>query len=344
MMSKRNNVLSGSVLIEALDNMGMGVLATLIVGTILRQLATLLGDNFSLLFTIGTYAQVFMAVGVAIGVAHALKARPVVLYATVVTSMIGAGAFSMIDGVVTLRVGDPAAAFVTAFVTVIVGSLIAGRTKLDIMVTPMIALVAGGLVAIYIAPYITRLTSWIGVAVTTATEMHPLFMGIIVAVIFCFIIMSPLSSSALAIGLGLSGIAAGAALAGTAASMVGFAVISFRDNGIGGLISQGIGTSKIQFGNFCKNPAIFIPTMIAAAIAGPLSTVIFQISTNSLGAGMGTSGLVGQIQTVYVMGAGALWMIVLVQVLIPIVTSWAVWKFLRHQNWIKNGDMTLPQG
>jgi len=343
-MSKKNSVLSGSVFIDALDSMGMGVLATLIVGTILRQLATLLGDNFSLLFTIGTYAQVFMAVGVAIGAAHALKAKPVVLYATVVTSMMGAGAFNIIDGVVTLRVGDPAAAFVTAFVTVIVGSLIAGKTKLDIMVTPIVALIAGGLVAIYIAPHITRLTSWIGYAVTAATDMHPLFMGIIIAIIFCFIILSPLSSSALAIGLGISGLAAGAALAGTAASMVGFAVISFRDNGIGGLISQGIGTSKIQFGNFCKNPAIFLPTMIAAAITGPLSTVVFGIQTNSLGAGMGTSGLVGQIQTVYVMGTSAIWMIVLVQVIIPIAISWVIWKFLRRQNWIKNGDMTLPQG
>ena len=343
-MSRRNSVLSGSILIEALDSMGMGVLATLIVGTILRQLATLLGDNFSLLFTIGTYAQVFMAVGVAVGAAYALKAKPVVLYGAVVTSMMGAGAFSIVDGSVVLRVGDPAAAFVTAFVTVVIGSIIAGKTKLDIMVTPIVTLIAGGLVAIYIAPYVTQVTSWIGMAVTTATDMHPFFMGIIVAVIFCFIILSPLSSSALAIGLGLSGVAAGAALAGTAASMVGFAVISYGDNGIGGLISQGIGTSKIQFGNFCKNPAIFIPTMIAAAITGPLSTVVFAIQTNSLGAGMGTSGLVGQIQTLYVMGSSALWIIILVQVVFPILISLAVWKFLRRKNWIKNGDMVLPKG
>ena len=343
-MSRKNSVLSGSVFIDALDNMGMGVLATLIVGTILRQLYTLLGSSFHILWTIGTYAQVLMAVGVAIGVARALGARTVVLYATVVTSMMGAGAFQIVDGTVQLAVGDPAAAFVTAFATVIVGSLIAGKTKLDIMITPMISLIAGGLVAIYIAPWVTRLTSWIGFAITTATEMHPLFMGIIVAVIFCFIILSPLSSSALAIGLGLSGLAAGAAVAGTAASMVGFAVISFRDNDIGALISQGIGTSKIQFGNFCKNPAIFIPTMIAAAITGPLSTVVFGIETNSLGAGMGTSGLIGQIQTIDVMGASAIWMIILVQIIIPILISWIIWKFLRRKNWIKNGDMTLPQG
>ena len=343
-VGQKNSIFTVSTLIEALDSMGMGVLATLIVGTILRQLATLLGDNFEILFTIGTYAQVFMAVGVAIGVSSALKVRPVVMYAAVVTSMMGAGAFSIIDGVVSLRVGDPAAAFVTALVTVIVGSLIAGRTKLDIMLTPIISLVAGGLVAIHIAPWVTRLTSWIGVAVTTATEMHPIWMGIIVSVIFCFILLSPLSSSALAIGLGLSGIAAGAALAGTAACMVGFAVISFKDNGIGGLVSQGIGTAKIQFGNFVKNPVIFLPVMLASAITGPLSTVVFRMETNSLGAGMGTSGLVGQIQTLYVMGADALWMIVLVQVVLPILICLLVWKWLRRKNWINDGDMVLPKG
>ena len=343
-MSKKNSIFTMSKLIEALDSMGMGVLATLIVGTILRQLATLLGDDFQILFTIGTYAQVFMAVGVAIGVASALNVKPVVMYATVVTSMMGAGAFSIVDGVVSLRVGDPAAAFVTALATVIVGSLIAGKTKLDIMLTPMISLVAGGLVALYLAPWVTELTSWIGVVIGAATEMHPIFMGIIVSVVFCFIILSPLSSSALAIGLGLSGIAAGAALAGTAASMVGFAVISFKDNGVGGLVSQGIGTSKIQFGNFVKNPAIFLPTMLAAAITGPLSTVVFRMETNSLGAGMGTSGLVGQIQTLYVMGSSALWMIVLVQVAFPILISVTVWRFLRHWRWIKDGDMVLPKG
>lgn len=343
-MSKNNRLLTGSTFIAALDSMGMGVLATLIVGTILQQLATVLGSNFDLLYRIGGYARVFMAVGVAIGVSNALKVKPVVMYAAVVTSMIGAGAFSMIDGVVSLRIGDPAAAFVTALATVIIGSLVAGRTKLDIMLTPIIALIAGGLVAIYVAPWVTELASWVGIAVEGATDMHPVLMGVIVAVIFCFIILSPLSSSALAIGLGLSGITAGAALAGTAASMVGFAVISFKDNGVGGLVSQGIGTSKIQFGNFVKNPRIFIPTMLAAAITGPLSTVVFRLETNSLGAGMGTSGLVGQIQTLYVMGANALWVMIFVQVVLPAVISLFVWGLLRRRNWINDGDMVLPKG
>ena len=334
----------GKKLIDALDAMGMGVLATLIVGTILRQIATLLGEGFEILFTIGSFAQVMMAVGVAIGVARALESKTVVMYATVVTSMMGAGALRMVDGSIAIAVGDPAAAFVTALATVMVGSLIAGRTKLDIMLTPLISLVAGGLVAIFIAPTVTELTGWIGRLVMTATTMHPLLMGMIVAVVFCFIILSPLSSSALAIGLGLYGIAGGAALAGTTASMVGYAVISYKDNGIGGLISQGIGTSKIQFGNFVKNPATFIPTMVVSLITGPLSTVVFRIETNSLGAGMGTSGLVGQIQTVYVMGIEALWMIVVVQVALPIVLGFFIWKFMYKKGWIRDGDLVLPKG
>jgi len=343
MIVERENTF-GSTLIKAIDSMGMGVLATLIVGTILRQFATLLGDGFEFLFTIGTYAQVMMAVGVAVGVSMAFKVKTSVMYGTIVTSLMGAGAFSVVDGTVSLRVGDPAAAFATALVTVFIGMLIAGRTKLDIMVTPFVSMILGGLFAIFAAPHITALTNWIGILVTTATEMHPIWMGMIVAVVFCFIILSPLSSSALAIGLGISGIAAGAALAGTAASMVGFAVISFKDNGIGGLISQGIGSSKIQFGNFVKNPAIFLPTMIASIVAGPLSTVVFRIETNSLGAGMGTSGLVGQLQTVYVMGTSAIWMMVLVQVVIPILVSLLIWKFLKNMRWIKDGDMVLPKG
>lgn len=333
-----------STLIKVFDSMGMGVLATLIVGTILRQIAMLLGDNFQLLFTIGTYAQVLMGVGVAIGVSSALNAKPVVMYGAVVTSMMGAGAFNIVDGTVSLSIGDPAAAFVTVLVTVMVGRLIAGKTTLDIMVTPIVSLVVGGLFAIYIAPSVTALTNWVGILITTATNMHPFAMGVIVSVVFCFIILSPLSSSALAVGIGIAGTAAGAAVAGTAASMVGFAVISFKDNGVGGLVAQGIGTSKIQFGNFIKNPAIFLPTMLAAAITGPLSTVVFGIETNSIGAGMGTSGLVGQIQTLYVMGLDALWMVVLVQVVLPILISLSVWRMLRNINWIKDGDMVLPKG
>lgn len=334
----------GKKLIDALDAMGMGVLATLIVGTILRQIATLMGDAGDLLFTVGSYAQVLMAVGVGIGVATSLGAKPSVVYATVVTSMMGAGALRLVDGSLALSIGDPAGAFITALATVLLGNLIAGRTKIDILLVPGVCLVFGAFVAVTVAPVVTQVTSWIGMAVNTATAMHPLFMGMIVSTIFCFILLSPLSSSALAIGLGLSGIAAGAALAGTASCMVGFALISYKDNGIGGLISQGIGTAKIQFGNFVKNPIIFFPIFMAALIAGPLATVVFQMETNSLGAGMGTSGLVGQIQTLYVMGSGALWTILLVQVAVPAVVSLIVWKFLRKKRLIKDGDMRLPIG
>lgn len=334
----------GKKLIDALDAMGMGVLATLIVGTILRQIATLMGESGDLLFTVGSYAQVLMAVGVGIGVATSLGAKPVVIYATVVTSMMGAGTLCFVDGSLALSIGDPAGAFITALATVLLGNLIAGKTKIDVLLVPGVCLVFGALVAVTVAPVVTQLTGWIGTVINTATTMHPLFMGMIVATIFCFILLSPLSSSALAIGLGLSGIAAGAALAGTASCMVGFAIVSYKDNGIGGFISQGIGTAKIQFGNFIKNPAIFIPAFTAALVTGPLSTVVFQMETNSLGAGMGTSGLVGQIQTLYVMGSGALWLIVLVQVAIPALVSFVVWKYLRKKRLIKDGDMTLPIG
>jgi len=340
---KMKNKQNYKKIIDAIDSMGMGVLATLIVGTILRQFATSLGSGFEFLFTIGTFAQTMMAVGVAVGACYALKTKAVVMYPVIVASLMGAGAINLVDGSTTLRVGDPAAAFVTTLITIFIANLVVGKTKLDIMITPFVAMIGGGLFAIHLAPYVTTITGLIGEIIVTATQMHPIWMGMIVAIVFCFIILSPLSSSALAIGLGLSGIAAGAALAGTAASMVGFAIVSYKDNGYEGIISQGIGTSKIQFGNFIKNPAIFLPTMLAAAITGPLSTVVFKIQTNSLGAGMGTSGLVGQIQTLYVMGSSAFIPMMLVQVIIPIAISYIVWKLLYQKNIIRDGDLLLPK-
>jgi len=328
--------------IESLNGMGMGLLATLVVGTILRQIGMLF--DLPLLLTIGGYAQGFMAAAIGIGVASALNSKPIVIFACIVTASIGAQAVNLVDGGLILTVGDPAGAYISALATALVGNLIAGKTKLDILIVPMICLLLGGLVALFAGPTITHFTNALGTFINNATQMHPILMGMIVAVIFCLVILSPLSSAALAVGLGLSGLAGGAAVVGCASSMVGFAVSSYRDNGISGLFTQGIGTSKIQFGNFIKNPAIAIPTIIAALITGPLSTAVFELHTNSLGAGMGTSGLVGQIQTIAEMGTNAIWMIVLVQIAIPGIIALLIGQFLYKKGFIRKGDMILPRG
>lgn len=328
-------------LINSLNGMGMGLLATLVIGTIIRQIGTLF--HLELLIAIGGFSTVLMAAAIGAGVAMALDAKPATIFACIATATIGAGAIRAVEGSMVMGVGEPAGAYIAAVATALVGNLAMGRTKVDILVVPLLALIAGGAVALYVSPLVSYFTGALGTLINQATMMRPLFMGMIIAVIFCFVILSPLSSAALAVGLGLTGLAGGAAVAGCASSMVGFAVISYKENGFGGLLSQGIGTSKIQFGNFVKNPMIAVPTLIAAAVAGPVSTTLLGIQTNSLGAGMGTSGLVGQIQTVAEMGISALPLIVTAQILVPAIVSLLTAKLLQKWGRIRHGDMILPK-
>ena len=328
-------------LILSLNGMGTGLLATLVVGTIMRQLGILL--QFEMLLVIGGYAQVLMAAAIGVGVSHALDAKPLVMFASIVTATMGAGAIQGIDGMMILNIGEPAGAYVGAVAATLVGNKILGKTKIDIILVPMISLFIGGLAAIFISPFLAEVTRTIGNLINQATELSPIYMGMIIAATFCFIILSPLSSAALAVSLGLEGLAAGAAVAGCVSSMVGFAVISFKDNGYGGLISQGIGTSKIQFGNAVKNPYVFLPTFGASLIAGPVSTAVFHLESNSLGAGMGSSGLVGQIQTIAVMGTQAIPGIIITHFLIPSIISLGLVTILIRKGYIKTGDMKLPE-
>jgi len=327
-------------LIKTLNGMGMGLLATLVVGTIMEQIGSLIQLNF--LIEMGGFAKVLMAVAIGVGVSSSLEAKPLVIYASVVTAAIGASAIQVNNGQMVLVIGEPAGAYVASVATVLIGKRVSGKTPVDILLVPMVCLIIGGLVALFIAPFLTLMTGLIGALINQATEVRPLYMGAIVSATFCLVILSPISSAALAVSLGLEGLAAGAAVAGCASSMVGFAVTSFKDNGFGGLISQGIGTSKIQFGNSVKNPYIVIPTLVASLIAGPISTALVQLECNSLGAGMGSSGFVGQIQTLAVMGVSALPSIILVQIIIPAVVSFGVGLWLSKKGYIRSKDMLLP--
>lgn len=326
-------------LILSLNGMGTGLLATLVVGTIMEQIGTLL--NLDILLEIGGFAKVLMAAAIGVGVTYALDAKPLVIFAGVVTAMIGAGAIFNLDGQITLRIGEPAGAYLAAVATAWIGKQIIGKTKVDIILVPMICLLLGGIVAVFIAPVLVYVTTAIGAFINHATDLRPLYMGAIISVTFCLVILSPLSSAALAVGLGLDGLAAGAAAVGCASSMVGFAIASYGDNGVGGLISQGIGTSKIQFGNAVKNPYIILPTVAASFIAGPASTALFKLECNSLGAGMGSSGFVGQIQTIVVMGTSAIPYIIIVHFLIPAMVSFIIGKWLMNKGYIRHNDMLL---
>ena len=323
--------------IDAMSAMAMGLFASLIIGLIISQLSLIPGLGF-----LGRYTEVLSAsspvVGGAIGAAIAwgLKAKPLVIF-----SAVAAGAFGY-------SVGGPVGAYIGAVVGSEIASLVAGKTKIDIVIVPFLTIVAGGIASGLTGPYIQDFMLAIGSAINIATEMSPVPMGIIVAVIVGMCLTAPISSAAICIMLDLSGIAAGAAAVGCSAQMVGFAVMSFRENGLGGLIYQGLGTSMLQFANILRRPQIWIPTILASAILGPISTAVLHMTNTAVGAGMGTSGLVGQFGAFAAMAPTTGNLLVLVEILLmhfilPAVLVLAISLPMRKLGWIKPQDVTLQK-
>jgi uncharacterized membrane protein len=323
--------------IEALSGMAQGLFASLIIGLIIKTLGTqtalLFGDNFvsTLLVDIGVIAMSLMGAAIGVAVCYALKAPFLVICAGAVTGTMGA------------QLGGPAGSFVAAAIACEFGKAISKETKLDILLTPAVTLIVGMLVAKFVGPAVDALMKGLGVIIMNATELRPFFMGIIVAAVMGLVLTAPISSAALAIMLNLSGLAAGAATVGCCAQMIGFAVISYKDNGFGGFLSQGIGTSMLQVPNIVKNFWILLPPTLAGAVLGPVSTMIFKMTNNPSGAGMGTSGLVGQIGTLTDMGFTLrnLIVILVLHFVLPAVLSFIFYKILKKWGRIKDGDMVL---
>ncbi|MEG0157383.1 MAG: PTS sugar transporter subunit IIC, partial [Anaerovoracaceae bacterium] len=284
---------------DALSAMALGLFSSLLIGLIIKtlgeQIANIGGFSkenvvIAFLITTGTVAMSMMGPAIGVAVAWGLKAPPLVLFASAVTGYMGAD------------LGGPAGAFIAVAIGAEFGKAISKETKVDIIVTPAVTLIMGSLAATVVGPAVGKLMTGLGSLIMTATEWQPFFFGIFIAVIVGLALTAPISSAALCIMLDLSGLAAGAATVGCCAQMVGFAVISFKDNGIGGLVAQGIGTSMLQISNIIKHPWILLPPTLAGAIIGPISTCVFKMTNNAMGAGMGTSGLVGQIGTFTDMG------------------------------------------
>lgn len=269
--------------VDAMSYMALGLFSSLIVGLIISQLAKIPG-----LGMFASFSEVLAAsspvVGGAIGaaIAYGLKSKPLVIF-----SCIAVGAFGY-------NLGGPVGAYISALVANEVSRIVSGKTKIDIVVTPIVTIVAGGFVSTFCGPFLSQMMTELGDVINAATLLHPFPMGIAVSVLVGLILTAPISSAALCIMLGIEGIAAGAAAVGCAAQMVGFAVTSFRVNGVGGLFSQGLGTSMLQFGNIMKRPQIVLAPTLAGAVLGPVSTCVFRMTNTPSGAGMGTSGLVGQ--------------------------------------------------
>ncbi len=327
--------------VKVLNGMAWGLFSSLLIGLIIKQIGTLF--NIEQLINFGSIAQKLMGPAIGAGVAYSVGAPPLGIFASVVVGAIGAGSITFDGGTAIINTGEPVGAFIAALVGAEFSKLISGKTKVDIVLVPLATIIIGGFVGRYVAPYMAMIMNFVGGIINTATEMHPIPMGIIVSVVMGIVLTLPISSAALAISLGLSGLAAGASTVGCAANMIGFAVASYRENGFGGLIAQGLGTSMLQIPNIIKNPRIWLPAIVSSAILGPISTYVLKMEGTSIGAGMGTSGLVGQFATVDAMGATpkTLILIILMHFILPGVISLGVSEWMRKQGYIKLGDMKL---
>ncbi|HKL80456.1 MAG TPA: PTS sugar transporter subunit IIC [Mobilitalea sp.] len=353
-MSKIKKYLN-RVFIDGLSGMALGLFSTLIIGTILQQIANLIGgDVGDTLFLIGKGAASLTGAGIGCGVAYKFKESPLVVLSAATAGMIGAfaskisaGAFLLDSGVINLAgPGEPLGAFVAAYVGIELGHLVSGKTKLDILVTPSVSIISGSLVGLLVGSPISAFMSGVGEVIEFGTNQQPFLMGIIVSVLMGIALTLPISSAAIGLALGLSGISAGAATVGCAANMIGFAVASYRENKLGGLFAQGIGTSMLQVSNIYKKPIIWLPAIISSAILGPIATMVFRMTNNSIGSGMGTSGLVGQIMTFQTMvkaesAAIVLTKIALLHFILPALLALIISEFMRKKKWIKSGDMKL---
>lgn len=330
---------------DALTAMAWGLFASLLIGTILdtlgAQTAILFGENAvsAFLVEIGAAAKGCMGAAIGVAVAWGLQAPPLVLFTCAVVGTMGA---SMTGFGIEMN-GGPAGAFIAVALAAEFGKAVSKETKVDIIVTPAVTLLVGGVAAKLVGPAIGWCMIKLGDLIMAATELQPFLFGIIVAVLVGLALTAPISSAAICIMLNLSGLAAGAATVGCCAQMVGFAFASYKENGVGGLLAQGIGTSMLQVSNIIKNPWILVPPTLAGAIIGPLSTCVFKMTNIPVGAGMGTCGLVGQIGTFTDMGFtfDTLWKVVLLHIVLPAILAVVIDKVLRATGRIKDGDYKL---
>lgn len=326
---KNVNITVQTYLIDALGAMAFGLFASLLIGTIFATL----GDKTQIqaFIVIADYAKSATGAALGVAIAYALKAPQLVLFSAATVGIAGNA------------LGGPVGALVATIVATELGKIVSKETRVDILVTPGVTIISGVLIAQFVGPGVAAFMDAFGMMVKTATEMQPFFMGILVSALIGIALTLPISSAAICIALTLDGLAGGAATAGCCAQMVGFAVLSFRENGVGGLLAQGLGTSMLQMGNIVKNPKIWIPPTLASMVTGPIATVVFQMTNIHTASGMGTCGLVGPIGVYTSMGGGAnMWLaILLVCFVLPAVLTWIFGEVCRKLEWIKDGDLKL---
>lgn len=328
-------------IVKTLNGMAYGFFASLIIGTILKQIGQAI--HWADLITWGQIASYLMGPAIGVGIAFVQEAKGLNIITAVIAGAIGAGTFSVSQGQVTVTTGNPVSAYLAVILAVEVTRLVQDKTPLDILLVPLTSILCAGLITKFIGPYITQMIVWIGNLINQGVNMQPLFMGMIVAVLMGMALTAPISSAAIGIMLGLNGLAAGAALAGCCAQMVGLAIMSMDDNTIGDVIAIGIGTSMLQFKNIVKRPLIWVPPIVASLVTGLISTALLGLKCTAVGSGMGTAGLVGLFECIQVMGTSYWLPLILVDVMIPIAICWSMYKAFRKLNYIKSGDMKLTR-
>ena len=335
--------------IDGLSGMAYGLFSTLIIGTILCQIAKLVGNNIvsDYLFAMGNVAKTLTGAGIGVGVACKLKSAPLTTVAAAVCGMIGAFPNLATEAFVIGKPGEPLGAFIAAYVAIEVGALVAGKTKVDIIVTPVCCILTGAVAGYFVGPYISLAMRWLGNVVNVNVEKYPFLGGMAISVLMGIILTLPISSAAVGISMEISGLAAGAATVGCCCNMVGFAVISYRENKFGGLVAQGLGTSMLQVPNIVRNPLIWLPSIISSAILGPVSSVLFKMVSNPEGSGMGSAGLVGQFMSYNSMVESGftpvvtLLEILLMHFILPAALSLAISEAMRKMKLIKPNDLKL---
>ena len=337
MKKKQQSIVGGifkTYIVDALSYMAMGLFCSLILGLIIKQIALIPGLDF--LTDIAALLQSAPVVGGSIGMAIALglKRAPLVTISAVAVGALG------------YKFGGPVGAYLASVIGIEAGSLVSKRTPVDIIITPLVAVVVGGLFAKYCCAPINEWVMSLGAIINRATLLNPFIMGVVVSVSVGCLLTLPISSAALCISIGIGGLAAGAATAGCCAQMIGFAVISYKDNGVGGLISQGLGTSMLQIGNIARKPIIWLAPTLSSAILGPVSTLWLKMTNNAAGAGMGTAGLVGPLGCWDTMAPTTDHNLLLIEIvglyfIAPAVLSLFFHSIMKRLGWVKNGDMKL---
>ncbi len=337
------------VFIDGLGGMALGLFATLIIGTIICQIGKLVGDNAvaTYLIAVGNVAKTITGAGIGVGVAAKLKASPLTVVSAAVAGMLGAFPNLAQEAFKVGAPGEPLGAFVAAYVAVEIGSLIAGKTKLDILLTPLGCILGGTAVGILVGPYISTFMKWLGSLVNISVVEHPIVGGMVVSVLMGIFLTLPISSAAIGIAMGLNGLAAGAATIGCCCNMVGFAVISYRENKVGGLIAQGVGTSMLQMPNIIRHPIIWLPSIISSAVLGPIASAVFKMVSSPVGSGMGSAGLVGQFAAFETMTQNgtsvgmSLLLIAIMHFIAPALLSLGIAEAMRKLGLIKNNYLKL---